>query len=270
MKNLKHTFCIVSCALALGACSSSSSGSKDGGGGNSNVIPLTPTDTGFVQDSTTGIDGAWNAEADSIGTNANLSGDDRDHSDCVLKGMHQYTDCSHVDTPTGGQPFMADPAKGMCTTGTAAMVLQGTSGPDYTNMWGAGIGLDLNNPGGDAGAKGVWDGSKYSGVSFDITPGTGAGGIVSKYMRVNFPFTGEHGTDSPYYLGAGAANSQLPAMGGHVEIHWSDVGGPMYLTGASGYPFDKTKIQSIQFQVFTNVNAAVPYSFCVNNLSVLK
>ena len=44
----------------------------------------------------------------------------------------------------------------------------------------------------------------------------------------------------------------------------------MYLTGASSYPFDKTKIQSIQFQVFTNVNMAIPYSFCVNNLAVLK
>ena len=44
----------------------------------------------------------------------------------------------------------------------------------------------------------------------------------------------------------------------------------MYLTGRLSYPFDKTKIQSIQFQVFTNVNMAIPYNFCVNNLAVLK
>ncbi len=273
MKNLQRNLCIMGGALALatGACSSSSSNGKTDGGGNANAIPLTPTSTGFVNDSAaTGIVGAWYAYGDSIGPNAGLAGDDQANSDCVKKGMHQPSECSHVEEPHPGQPFPPDATKGMCTSGTATMVLQGTSGPDYSNMWGAGIGLDFNNPGGDAGAKGVWDGSHYSGISFDIVPGTTGGSLPSTYMRANFPFTGEHGTDSPYYLGAQAPNSKLPAAGGHVEIHWSDVGGPMYLTGASSYPFDKTKIESIQFQVFTNVNMATPYSFCINNLSVLK
>ena len=97
-------------------------------------------------------------------------------------------------------------------------------------------------------------------------------------MRVNFPFTGEHGTDSPYWMGAATMSSRRsPADGGaqHVEVNWADVGGPFYLTQQTPagrpppYPFDATKVQAIQFQVFTNATAATPYSFCVANLALI-
>lgn len=282
MKNLTHSLCILTGALALaaGACSSSSSGGTGtggtGGGGSTHpdekLINIAPT--GFAMDTDTKITGALYSYGDSVGPNANLSGPDTANSDCVKKGGFTVDKCSQIAAPMPGQPFMADATGAFCTHGTAAVVLMGSNGmPDYSDMWGAGISLDLNNPGGDAGVKMDWNGSSYAGVAFDITPGadTSLGGIPSTAMRVNFPFTGEHGTDSPYYLGDTRTNSNLPAKGGHVVIHWSDIGGPMYLAGqgVTAPKFDVTKVQSIQLQVFTNTTTATPYNFCISNLAVL-
>lgn len=282
MTKLTHSLCIFTSALALaaGACSSSNpattggGGTSGGSGGRAGEQLINIAATGFAMDTATGITGALYSYGDSVGPNANLSGDDSINSDCVKKGGFMLSQCSHVDAPKPGQPFMADTSGAFCTHGTATVVLMGTNGMyDYSDMWGAGISLDLNNPGGDAGVKMDWNGSNYAGVAFDIAPGadTSLGGIPSTAMRVNFPFTGEHGTDSPYYLGDMRTNSNLPAKGGHVVIHWSDVAGPMYLAsqGITAPKFDVTKIQSIQLQVFTNTTTATPYNFCISNLAVL-
>lgn len=276
MNKLTHSLCLLTSVVALGAgaCSSSNSNPSPGTGGSSgnmNNYPLTPTQTGYVDDrANTGVVGAWYAYADSIGPNAQGTTDgDVMNSDCVKKGGFSATSqCSVVNHPMAGAEFPPDPTKGMCTDGTAALVLPGSNGmADYSDMWGAGIGLDFNNPGGDAGAKSDWDGSAYGGVEFDIL----GDNVPAKAMRVNFPFTGEHGTDSPYYQGKTQAFSTL-ASGAHVVIPWSDVAGPKYLSdnGTTPPAFDPAHIQSIQFQVFTNATTATPYSFCINNLAVIK
>ena len=41
-----------------------------------------------------------------------------------------------------------------CTSGIAALVMNKGGTADYTDLWGGGIGLDFNNPGGDAGVPG--------------------------------------------------------------------------------------------------------------------
>jgi hypothetical protein len=282
--------------LVGGACSSGGSSGGTGGssgmGGSSGGVPpgdiaLPSTSTGFVQDLTSGsnVIGPWYSYGDSIGPNANLTGDDHANSDCVKKGGFDISACSQIATPLGGQPFMPFDANtsAMCTSGVAALVMNKSGSPDYSDMWGAGISLDFNNPGGDAGVKGDLDLSAYKGVYFDfsIYPATGpmsnGAGAPPSSMRVNFPFTGEHGTDSPYWMGATKASSPLapPADGSaqHVEVDWSDVGGPFYLTQQSPAvtppPFDVTKVQSIQFQVFTNTTSTEPYAFCVSNLALI-
>jgi len=274
MNKLTHSLCLLTSvvALAAGACSSSGMPATTGNGGGSgaNNFPLTPTATGYVDDrANTGVVGAWYAYADSIGSAAQGSADgDIANSDCIKKGGFTAAQCSVVNSPKAGAEFPPDPSKGMCTNGTAALVLPGSNGmADYSDMWGAGIGLDFKNPGGDAGVKTDWDGSPYGGVEFDIV----GDNVPAKAMRVNFPFTGEHGTDSPYYQGKTQAFSAM-ASGDHVVVHWSDVAGPKYLIDQNMTPpaFDVTHIQSIQFQVFTNATTATPYSFCINNLAVLK
>jgi len=278
MKKLTLSLCTLTGVLALagggsGGCSSSGGGSGTGGStgnGGASGISLAPTSTGFVTGNSAGIIGPWYAYGDSVGAGANTTTTDAANSDCQKKGGFPPSACSVIDSPTPGQPFMPDTTSGaMCTSGTAALVMNGTSGSaDYSDLWGAGIALDLNNPGGDAGVKGSWDGSAYTGFSFDFSGPM----IPNKSIRVNFPFVGEHGTDSPYYLGGGlTAQTYSLNAAGHVVIHWADIGGPKYLKDQNidPPPFDKTQIQSIQFQVTTNATTTTPYSFCVNNLTLL-
>jgi hypothetical protein len=270
--NQSILFLVGVAALCAGACSSSSHPAAEGGAGGVTGQALTPTATGFVDDRTnSGVVGAWYSYGDGAGPGANTTSVDFADSDCS-KGGFTVDQCSQIVTPTPGMPFAPDTTTGaMCTNGTAAKVLMAVGGTaaDYSHLWGAGIGLDLNNLGGDSGvAKGVYDLTKYTGIGFDFT-GTV---IPAGKMRVNFPFTGEHGTDSPYWDGATMASSPL-STGLHVTIHWADVGGPMYLAGqkppVTAPAFDPTMVSAIQFQVFTNITASVPYQFCVNNLTLL-
>ena len=200
--------------LAGGACSSTS-GDKTGTGGSTGnggaggsvippgYIPLPSTSTGFVQDLTGGsnIIGPWYSYGDSVGANASVTnGDDHANSDCVKKGGFDLSVCSKIAFPLPGQPFPPSDAatSKMCTDGVAAMVMSKGGSPDYTDLWGGGISLDLNNPGGDAGVKGDIDLSAYKGIAFDFSAFTGidpaeppTARTPPSTMRVNFPFTGE-------------------------------------------------------------------------------
>jgi hypothetical protein len=284
--------------LAGGACSSSndktgtggSTGNGGAGGGiPAGYIPLPSAATGFVQDLTGGsnVIGPWYAYGDGVGPNANVAnGADAANSDCqsTAKGGFPASACSQIAFPPPGQPFPPSDltTSKMCTDGIAAMVMNKGGSPDYSDLWGAGISLDLNNPGGDAGVKGDIDLSGFKGMSFDFSAFTGAdplggtsngAGAPPSAMRVNFPFTGEHGTDSPYWMGAAKASSPLTPTPMHVEVHWTDVGGPFYLSQQSpavtAPAFDPKHIQSLQFQVFTNATATTPYAFCVANLALI-
>ncbi len=268
--NQSILFLVGVAALCAGACSSSKGPATEGGAGATGQA-LTPTATGFVDDrANSGVVGAWYSYGDAAGPGANTTSTDFADSDCS-KGGFTMDQCSQITMPTPGMPFAPDATGAMCTNGTAAKVLMAVSGTtaDYSHLWGAGIGLDLNNLGGDSGvAKGVYDLTKYKGIAFDFS-GTL---IPTGKMRVNFPFTGEHGTDSPYWDGATMASSPL-SNNLHVTIHWADIGGPMYLAGqtppVTAPAFDATMVSAIQFQVFTNTTASVPYQFCVNNLTLL-
>jgi hypothetical protein len=294
-KNLRFLTTSLAGALLLAGgsigCSSSSSGGTgtggtDGGGSTicTGCIALPSTSTGFVQDVTSGVIGPWYAYGDGVGPNANVDSTDAANSDCQLKGGFPATACTQIAFPPPGKPFPpSDLATSkMCTDGVAAMVMNKGGTPDYSDLWGGGISLDLNNPGGDAGVKGEIDLSGYKGIAFDISAFTGmdplggtsnGAGLPPGAMRVNFPFKGEHATDSPYWMGATKASSPLTPAPMHVEVLWTDVGGPFYLSQQSPVvtppAFDPTKIESIQFQVFTGTSATTPYAFCVANLALM-
>jgi len=234
-------------------------------------VLLLPSSTGFVDDPASGVVGSWYPFGDGIGPNPTPTDVDSADSDCVKHGGFPPSDCSIIQTPTAGRPFAPSSDTGaMCTSGVAAMVLVDANGsPDYADLWGAGIGLDLNNPGGDASAKGPWDGSAFTGIAFDVS----GPALPIAAIRVLFPFIGQHGGDAPYFQGQTLSYSPV-VNNSHVEIHWSDVGGPLYL-GYSVPPvtpplFDPSKLLSIQFQVFTNTSTATPFGFCVSNLTLLS
>jgi hypothetical protein len=164
-----------------GGGTSPSSGSTSSGSPPAGVV-LTPSSTGYVSGNSAGVVGSWYVYADGFGSDGKTA-----DGDCVSKGMFPTSACSVVSRPTpGAGSFPPDQSGAMCLTGTAAKVINGANSmPDYTDLFGEGIGLDLNDPGGDAGATaGFFDGSKFTGVSFDITFPSGT---PQTNLRVQFP-----------------------------------------------------------------------------------
>jgi hypothetical protein len=223
---------------------------------------LTPNSTGYVSGDKAGVIGSWYVYGDGFGADGTAA-----TGDCVSKGMFTASECSTVTSPTPGAGSFPPSASGaMCLKGNAAQVINGPAGgpspamPDYSDIFGIGIGLDFNNPGGDAGVAGFYDASKYTGISFDIDN-------AQTNFRVQFP-TSETLTsgDSAYWGGAAASGS--PVMAGTNTFTWAEVGGPMYEKMPPA--FDNTMIQAIQFSVYTDVTAAVPVSFCISNLTLTQ
>jgi hypothetical protein len=252
-------------------------GGASGDPGSEKRIVLPSTSIGFVEDPVSGVIGAWYAYGDGVGPNANLTTTDVADSDCVSKGGFLPAACSQIATPVPGRPFPPTDAatSKQCTSGVAAIVMNKDGAADYADLWGAGIGLDFNNPGGDAGVRGYFDLTPYQGIAFDFSADVLPNGLI----RVSFPFQGMHGGDAPYWMGATTLGSPLvgtTANPQHVEIHWTDVGGPFYLAqevppvDPSQFPFTPPRaVQGIQLQVFTNTETTTPYSFCVANLALI-
>jgi len=250
--------------------SSGSTGTSSGGDGGTGLpagVPLVPSSTGFVDDMTSGVVGAWYVYSDGFGADGTSA-----TGDCVSKGMFMASQCSMVTSPTPDGPF-PPAAAGMCLTGTAAMVALGPpNGPspgaaDYSDIFGEGIGLDLNNPGtGDGGGTavvGVYNASMYTGIAFDLSF---PNGMTQANMRVQFPTTESLATGDSAFWGSAMGVAGSPVAAGPNVVPWSAVGGPEYATAPPA--FDNTKIQAIQFSVYTDATATVPVSFCVNNLEL--
>jgi len=256
-------------AFSVGACSSTGAAKSDGGGGASggSGIVLIPSATGFLDGTNmAGVLGAWYAYGDNY-SSTGVSG----MGDCEVKGMHAPATCSTFDSSVAqpGSPFAPTADNAMCTKGTAAMVVNDSTGAaDYSNMFGAGIGVDLNNAGVDGGTgKQPYNATAHgiTGISFsiDMVPGNN--------LRVEFPTSLSPGvTDINGAYWKGSMMGSPVKMGMTNVIHWADVEKPFYLTSSLNPYFDPTKILSIQFHVYTNATAAVPFSFCVKDLTMLQ
>ena len=264
MKKLAHTFFLLTGVLALGAgaCSSSGTGSTTGTGGgggsaSNNPFPggkaLIPTSTGYVDDTAgTGVIGPWYTYSDAAGPAAGPSNSDFAGSSCN-KGNFPMTACSTV-TPGPGKPVPPDPTTGaLCANGTGAVVIAGRERHSrLLRPVGRGSRARLQQQGRRRGSEG------------DVRPVQVHGHRVHLHghQHPRQPHARElpvhrraHGSDSPYWQGDTQDYSSL-ANNKTITIKWADVGGPKYLTAQSPPttppPFDPTKVQSIQFQVFTN------------------
>jgi hypothetical protein len=217
-----------------------------------------PDPTGWVDRTTTGtsmIQGAWYAYGDGIGPDGTAA-----MGDCVKLGMHQVSECSSIATPSFGS--FPNTAGKLCTKGVAAKVITLVNGtmPDYNNIWGAGIGFDLNNSGGDGGTKGPYNATMngVTGIGFTIDKTPLAG------MRVEFP-TSATTAAAAFWDGL---NMTSPVKVGRNEVRWSAVKGPFYLT-TTPPPFDPTTILSLQFHVPSATAAEAPYEFCISDVTAL-
>jgi hypothetical protein len=261
--------------------STSVAGTSPGTGGTGTAtgtpVPLPSDMTGFVDVPTLGIMGAWYPYGDGIGPDA-LPAD----GDCEKAG-HAATDCSTITTPVPSAMTFTNTNSVMCTSGTVAKVLSlmgKTDCPtvsadcDYSAMFGAGIGLDLNNGGNDGGTgKQPFNATTAGviGISFDIVDMTGtAAAVPLTGLRIEFPTPTTTDT-AAIWKWQKAKNYTSPVVMGHNQILFSDVTQPDYVAGYSAATagLDVTKIVSVQFHVPTTTGANGPYSFCVGNFSAI-
>lgn len=263
----KLVLILLSSAAIAAGCSSSSpapaggTGGTTGGGGSVGTgmsVTLTPDATGYIDIMTNnlGIKGSWYAYGDGAGPTGMPPGD------CQNAG-HAAGECSVITAPSPGS-FPNTGGK-MCTSGTVAKVIDivGMAGmPDYSKIWGAGIGVDLNND--TLLGKGVIDATakKIVGFSFDIDMKPLAGLRVEVQTK---PTDGsEAGND--YWGAKGDMSYPLsPVMTGTNVVSFTDKS----IVGPKGHVFDPTQIEGIQFHVPTTATAAGTYSFCISNLKML-
>ena len=259
--------------------SGGSSGSPVDGGGTSGEggvrgnVTLVPNGVGWIDrmddGNAVGVQGAWYPYGDKYGV-----------AKCTTVGMHAPDECSTIFSPDPLVTGFENEGGVMCTRGETTVVLSclpdvpncppGT--PDYSNMWGAGIGLDLNAEGAtDAGpgAKHPYDPDEHGvvGIAFDIDQ------VPLPKLRVEFPIvlpdgtsTEDHPDGSPYW----GATSDYPPSNvavGHNEFRWDEVATPR-----TNYIFDPTKILAIQFHVpaVTSGTTRGAYEFCISNLTFLR
>lgn len=257
------------CAAAAAAgCSTATSTAKDGGsgtggasggggsGGNLTGVALVPNETGFVpaDSNDLGIVGSWYTYGDGIGSTGAPPGD------CQGAG-HTDAECSKIDSPAAGS-FPNTGGK-MCTSGTVAKVIDmvGKPGmPDYGKIWGAGIGLDLNNPGGAAVKAPFLAAMKGTkGIEFEIDA------VPLAKLRVEVEATSTNGgADGNDYWGANSTYPPSPVIAGKNQVLWEQFVGP------KGHKFMPDELLGIQFHVPTGTSAAGAYSFCISNLKILK
>jgi hypothetical protein len=237
-------------------------------------MPITPDPSGYVAPTSNavGIQGAWYGYGDCWGTNGAPFGD------CENKGNHPQSACSAITFPLAATPddageggavatFTQMTPGTMCLSGTAAKVI-GTP-PDYTNMFGIGIGLDFNNQGGvkmpySATANHV------TGFSFHLS------GVPAAGIRVEIPSSPADPTGNAWAM-TSAGSVTIKADGDYIADLTTMVSDPHHLgpsftpaAGTTQQPFDATKIASIQFHVATSTTAAVPVTnMCVSNFQAI-
>jgi hypothetical protein len=227
---------------------------------NALEVVLVPSAMGFVNDAS-GVIGAWYAYGDgNDGANPGV---------CQTAGMHMTAECSAIEAPIPGMPFAPTGVSlaQMCTRGTVAKVINFGDPPalDYSNIFGAGIGLDLNNPGldGGTGVKMPFNASakKIIGIAFDLDS------VPASGLRVEFPF-GAAATAAGVWK-PNASSYASPVGAGHNVLLFSSVTQPGYVKAADMVAFDPSTLTSIQFHVPSNSTAAATYHFCVDKLSLV-
>lgn len=233
-------------------------GGSGGGGtsGNLTGVLLPPNETGFVpaDSNELGVVGSWYTYGDGIGSTGAPPGD------CQGAG-HTDAECSKIDSPAAGS-FPNTGGK-MCTSGTVAKVIDmvGKPGmPDYGKIWGAGIGLDLNNPGGGA-VKAPFPAAMKGtkGIEFEIDM------VPLAKLRVEVESTETNGgADGNDYWGANSTYPPSPVVAGKNTVLWDKFVGP------KAHVFKPDTLLGIQFHVPTGTSAAGAYSFCISNVKLLK
>lgn len=198
-------------------------------GGATSECPLLPNDLGSV------------FAADNV---CGIQGVWYKYNDCQ-GGYYSPPACTKHDAPASGQFENINGI--MCTSGTTAVPVDAY---DQTIKWGAGIGLQLNQelPIGDLPKK-------IEGFRFTVS-----GPTLPPELRVNFrtqdTVTREHFK----------ALTNL-TDGAEYQVLFTEAEQGSWVTLREA--LDATEVDAIQFQVPTFVGEAIPFDFCIGNLTAL-
>lgn len=256
LARLTGLVCTGAVALTLLGCgndslSPPSASSTAGGSGNAGSAPGGggPSVTG----ASPGTALSWSAEG-FVAKESNpflIQGAFYAYSDCdPPSGLPCTAPDASLTGPDGKQGWLVDATRA-CIKGTAVQV----ANMMFAAQWGAGLALDLASVAGEAGApapKAPFDlrAAKIRGFSVDIT-GTAPGRI-----RVNLTMPGL--TDSSF------VDAMVP---GTTTFSLAEAKQGSWVKTKT--PLDPTRVEALQFQVFTSAGAPTPYDFCVSAIRVL-
>jgi len=173
------------------------------------------------------------------------------YSDCEPASGLPCTTPDASLTGADGKPGWSVTPNAVCIKGTAVKVENSM----FAAQWGAGLALDLNSAGGDPGApatKGTFDLSAAGvrGFSVDIS------GTAPARIRINLTMPGLADSNFVDALVPGTTTFDVSAL---KQGSW--------VTNKT--PLDPTKVEALQFQVFTTAGAPTPFDFCVNAIRVI-
>lgn len=228
----------------------SSSGQAGASAGTSGAAGTTGGTNAAVQP---GIELTWDAEG-FVAPDSNtfaIQGPFYAYSDCdPPSGLP----CAAPDAALTGpdtKPGWSVDAGRVCMKGTAVKV----ENMMFAAQWGAGLALDLNSKGGEPGEpaeKGTFDlvGAKITGFSADIS------GAAPARIRINLTMPGVGDSN---FVDAKVPGTTTFALADAKQGSWVMVKTPL----------DPTKVEALQFQVFTNAASPTPYDFCIDAIRVL-
>jgi hypothetical protein len=159
---------------------------------------------------------------------------------------------------SGGSTITRTPAA-MCASGTAAQIPVTDAGPNY-NVWGAGLGWNLNQEQTDAGA-GATNGANLSAFTKIAVGISGATGLT---LRLQLEVKNPDGGASTYYCAA------LPVTGTATDgVLLSSLTQDCWNPG--GTAFDPATMQpsAIAVNIVTSTGQAYPFDFCITRLEFL-
>lgn len=258
--------------------------------------PVVTASNGYVSPdypgmgNTVGVTGSWYAYGDGWGTEEYDGGVGAagERGSCEFSGGFSVADCSSITSPLPPSPiidgggvlpgyadgFPATPqgSQTRCLSGTGAKVIaqDGGTSPDYSDIWGIGIGFDFNNVNG---VKMAYDAPAHHVIGVQFTLSTGG---AFPPLRVEFQTTdtvSPGGSNDPYDM--------MPSASGTYQVLWSGLEAPYpavvgenisYLpaSGVTQPAFNPAHLLSIQFHVPTNTAAPIAVtSLCVSNLTML-
>lgn len=240
-----------------GVPSAGGSGGSSAGGSvaqpaQGNTIQI---DNAWVDQSgnTVGIQGAFFILEDGVKEGATLT-DSLPHSD-----FHADVDAVEEN---GVSKFGASST--VCVSGTAARVMAadgtsecgfqpGDAECNFDSTWGGGIGLNLNETGGDVSEKSVFDAVAAGITGFRFKVGGDSGGADVRFKVVPKDSTIDY------------CKTITTSVPGDVEVRLADVLTECW--NPNGVPADLTMLESLQWQIVTDNTASHDVkSFCVESL----